>query len=72
MTSELTLIRRLGVCAVARVLGISSQSVSQWKRVPPKHCATISRAFRVSRARLRPDLFGKPAADTNDQGREAA
>jgi DNA-binding transcriptional regulator YdaS (Cro superfamily) len=60
VTSELDLIRSLGVCAVARALGITSQSVSQWKRVPADHCAAIAAAFprRATRARLRPDLFG--------------
>lgn len=70
----LDLVRRLGVCRVARALGISSQAVSGWKQVPANRCAEIAAAFprRASRARLRPDLFGKATADSIDQGRAAA
>jgi DNA-binding transcriptional regulator YdaS (Cro superfamily) len=64
-----TLIKKAGgPAAVARVCGITSQAVSQWRRVPPQHCIAIERATSgaVTRSELRPDLwpeheFGKGA-----------
>lgn len=68
------LVKKLGVCAVARALGISSAAVSGWKRVPANRCAQIAAAFprQASRARLRPDLFGKASTRTQDQQSKAA
>lgn len=38
---------------------LSVQAVSKWRRrVPAERCADIERATGVTRAELRPDLFG--------------
>lgn len=42
--------------AVADVLGITVQSVSQWGRIPEGHCQEIERAFGISREIQRPDI----------------
>ena len=43
---------------LARALtGISSQAVSQWRRVPPLRVLEVERATGVSRNRLRPDMY---------------
>ena len=43
--------------ALARALGITAQSVQQWKRVPAERLVEIERVTGISRADLRPDIF---------------
>lgn len=55
------IIRKLGgAVAVATALGIKSQAVSQWHRVPTNRCKGIEELSggKYSRAKLRPDVFG--------------
>lgn len=50
-----------GPAKVAEIVGgITTQAVSQWRRVPAHHCLAIERALggRVSVHELRPDIFG--------------
>jgi DNA-binding transcriptional regulator YdaS (Cro superfamily) len=56
---------------LARLLGISPSAISQWVRVPYRRALQIEArtAGRVTRADLRPDLFGAPA--TGEAEREA-
>jgi DNA-binding transcriptional regulator YdaS (Cro superfamily) len=42
---------------ISRRLGISVQSISEWKRVPSVRVLQIEQATGVSRHRLRPDLY---------------
>jgi TorA maturation chaperone TorD len=48
-----------GVGALARKIGISQPSVSNWSRVPADRVLAIESATGVSRTVLRPDLYGK-------------
>ena len=65
-----------GPAALARRLSISSQAVSQWRRVPAERVLDVERATadpetlepRVSRHELRPDIYPTERAD----GRHAA
>jgi DNA-binding transcriptional regulator YdaS (Cro superfamily) len=50
-----------GSVGLGRSLGISSQAVSQWKRVPAERVLDVERASGVSRQELRPDLY--PASE---------
>ena len=45
--------------ALARLLGIDSAAISQWKHigVPPRRVIAIERVTGVRRERLRPDLY---------------
>jgi len=45
-------------------LGVSQSAVSQWTRVPHQHVLTVEKLCRrkVTRYRMRPDIFGKRAA----------
>ncbi len=60
------LLATLGIsqAELARRIGVSQASVSQWvsgvKRLPAEQCAAIERATkgRIKRKELRPDLFG--------------
>jgi len=64
-----------GVGALARKIGIAQPSVSNWSRVPAERVLTVEAVTGVSRAELRPDLFGeRPALDEVDgaRGREYA
>jgi DNA-binding transcriptional regulator YdaS (Cro superfamily) len=47
---------------LARLLGISPSAISQWVRVSYRRALQIEArtAGRVTRAELRPDLFGAP------------
>lgn len=57
-----------GISALAQKIGISQPSVSNWTRVPADRVATIEQLTGISRAILRPDLFGPPAASaTTDE-----
>ena len=46
-----------GVRALARLLGISFQSIQQWKKVPAERMLEIERVTGIGRERLRPDLY---------------
>lgn len=48
-----------GPAALAKAIGgLSSQAVSQWKRVPAERVLDVERISGVSRHELRPDIFG--------------
>ena len=45
---------------LARVLGLSSAAIAQWKRIPAERIVEIERATGVRREVLRPDLYQRP------------
>ncbi len=47
-----------GVEAASKALGISKQAVSAWDRCPPSRVLDLERLTKVSRHKLRPDIFG--------------
>ncbi|MFL5170583.1 MAG: Cro/CI family transcriptional regulator [Microvirga sp.] len=51
-----------GIGALARRLGISQPSVSNWQRVPAERVIAVEALTGVPRASLRPDLYGMPDA----------
>jgi DNA-binding transcriptional regulator YdaS (Cro superfamily) len=51
-----------GIGALARRLGISQPSVSNWQRVPAERVVAVEALTGVPRASLRPDLYGTPAS----------
>jgi TorA maturation chaperone TorD len=48
-----------GVTELARRIGISQPSVSNWSRVPAERVLTVEAVTGVGRAVLRPDLYGE-------------
>lgn len=56
-----------GVSELARRLGISQPSVSNWSRVPADRVLSVEAATGVARVVLRPDLFGGPPAPGVDE-----
>jgi TorA maturation chaperone TorD len=61
-----------GVSELARQLGISQPSVSNWARVPAERVVAVEAATGVNRSVLRPDLYGGEAAsDAIDEMEEA-
>lgn len=48
-----------GASGLGRVLGISSQAISQWRRCPAERVLAVEAASGVSRHDLRPDLYPK-------------
>jgi TorA maturation chaperone TorD len=50
-----------GVTELARRIGISQPSVTNWDRVPADRIAAVEQATGVARMRLRPDLYGEIA-----------
>lgn len=61
-----------GVSELARRLGISQPSVSNWNRVPADRVLSVEAATGVARVVLRPDLFGggsSPNADETELAR---
>jgi TorA maturation chaperone TorD len=57
-----------GVSELARQIGISQPSVSNWIRIPAERVVSIEAATGVDRAVLRPDLYGgkKMAGDIDE------
>ena len=49
-----------GVSELARQIGISQPSVSNWNRVPAERVLIVEAATGVDRKVLRPDLYGEP------------
>lgn len=47
---------------LAKLLGIRSQAISQWKRVPAERVLEVERVTGVSRHELRPDIYPVPEA----------
>jgi TorA maturation chaperone TorD len=52
-----------GVSELARRVGISQPSVSNWDRIPADRVLAVEAATGVHRMQLRPDLYREPAAD---------
>ncbi len=42
---------------LSKILGVTSQAISQWKRIPAERVLDIERATGVSRHELRPDIY---------------
>src|SRR5215213_11995156 len=57
-----------GVGALARALGISQPSVSNWQRIPAERVLAVESLTGVPRSTLRPDLY--PADEPAESGRE--
>jgi TorA maturation chaperone TorD len=55
-----------GVGALAHKIGISQPSISNWSRVPAERLLAVEAATGVSRATLRPDLYGEHPAMIGD------
>ena len=49
-----------GVAELARKIGISQPSVSNWSKVPVQRVIAVEAATGVSRNELRPDLYSEP------------
>lgn len=59
-----------GVSELARRIGISQPSVSNWERVPAERVIAVEQATNVSRTVLRPDLYSEAAeVDEIDRAR---
>jgi TorA maturation chaperone TorD len=57
-----------GVTELARRIGISQPSVTNWDRVPADRVVAVEQATGVMRMRLRPDLYGEaPMANEIDE-----
>jgi TorA maturation chaperone TorD len=54
-----------GVGALARKIGISQPSISNWSRVPAERVLSIEAVTGVERTVLRPDLYVERLVDTN-------
>jgi TorA maturation chaperone TorD len=58
-----------GVSVLARKIGISQPSLSNWPRVPAERVLSVEAATGIDRAILRPDLYAKrtePAGDIDE------
>src|SRR5215470_13399424 len=57
-----------GVSELARRVGISQPSVSNWDKIPAERVVAVESVTGVSRVQLRPDLYGDPpTADHVDE-----
>lgn len=51
--------------ALARLLGLTPSAVTQWKVVPDRRVLAVEAATKVSRHRLRPDLYPLEQANSD-------
>jgi TorA maturation chaperone TorD len=58
-----------GVTELARRIGISQPSVSNWTRVPAERVLQVENASGIARTTLRPDLYIEPNVDDVARGR---
>jgi DNA-binding transcriptional regulator YdaS (Cro superfamily) len=58
---EAALVAADGVGALARLIGVSVQTVSNWDRVPHTRVRAVGRVTGVASHILRPDLYDSPA-----------
>jgi DNA-binding transcriptional regulator YdaS (Cro superfamily) len=49
--------RNGNLAALAEKLGITTQALSQWRRVPPTRVLEVERITGISRNALRPDIY---------------
>src|SRR5258705_12295929 len=56
-----------GVSELARRVGISQPSVSNWDKVPAERVLAVEAATGVPRMRLRPDLYREPDVSQIDE-----
>jgi TorA maturation chaperone TorD len=56
-----------GVSELARRVGISQPSVSNWDKVPAERVLAVEAATGIARVRLRPDLYQEPPAGDVDE-----
>jgi TorA maturation chaperone TorD len=56
-----------GVSELARRIGISQPSVSNWDKVPAERVLAVEAATGIQRMRLRPDLYQAPPARAVDE-----
>lgn len=56
-----------GVSELARRIGISQPSVSNWDKVPAERVLAVEAATGIARMRLRPDLYREPARTDIDE-----
>lgn len=56
-----------GIGALARTLGISQPSVSNWQKVPAERVVAVEAITGVARAALRPDLYPSDGAKAVDE-----
>ncbi len=55
-----------GVTELARRIGISQPSVSNWSQVPAERVLSVEAATGVARSTLRPDLYGETRGEFDD------
>ncbi len=55
-----------GITELARRIGISQPSVSNWSRVPAERVLSVEAATGVARAILRPDLYGEASGEVDE------
>ncbi len=55
-----------GITELARRIGISQPSVSNWSRVPAGRVLSVEAATGVARVILRPDLYGEPLGQPDE------
>ena len=58
-----------GVTELARRIGISQPSVSNWTRIPAERVLAVESVTGVARSVLRPDLYGEAGVDNVDLAR---
>lgn len=56
-----------GVSELARRVGISQPSVSNWDKVPAERVLAVEAATGIARVRLRPDLYQEPSTSDVDE-----
>lgn len=56
-----------GVGALARTIGISQPSISNWTRIPAERVLSVEAVTGIDRSLLRPDLYGQSQSAATDE-----
>ena len=58
--------------ALARAIGVTSQAIAQWRRIPAERCQAVSAATGIPLHDLRPDIYPAPSPAAETPASEAA
>jgi len=60
------------VKALAELVGVKPQAISQWRRVPVEHVRAIAGLTGLPKHQIRPDVFDAPADAPSPEPKVAA